>query len=443
MDDESPITGKRARPTSLEEGIQRKVPKNNIDDLNGLLDEIINGQLDVTVPAGVASATTTAAAGVLYTELLRIIEEKNAELTARQESLQEATRQEVAQEEARQLIEENVQMMNAINEAMARSNDILPRQQRIELNRRIMKIISTSISQFEVNEQLNHEADVIRTNIRGLFNGLIQYYTEMAAYGYENTPEILSRFGAIIAGSALIGGTIYSPTTIGTSGSLLVVLSSYLQTATSTATGLYFLQRGGLPIQEMLQNIGGNTVQCLRSGCQQLGSKLNSFFELGVNALTGYVAGGYQDLDFNWDSESGNFTISDKGTIASSSVSTTSSAASAKTAIERILDVPEERQIDELIEVIVPISEINITGQQVEVDEPLTQSDFDSQSEFNSQSQGFGDIDGGKMRKSRRHIKSKRTRRARKGRKARKGRITKKGRKHHRTMKRYSSKGRR
>ena len=51
------------------------------------------------------------------------------------------------------------------------------------------------------------------------------------------------------------------------------------------------------------------------------------------------------------------------------------------------------------------------------------------------------DIDGGRIRKSRRHVKSKQTKKGKNGR--RKGRKTRKGKKHRKTLKRYKRKMRR
>lgn len=94
-----------------------------------------------------------------------------------------------------------------------------------------------------------------------------------------------------------------------------------------------------------------------------------------------------------------------------------------------------------------PIETANAPVQVAEVEEVIesSQGTIDSEltedEEFHWSEWLFGRSSGGRrLRKSRRHMKMRRTR---KGRRGRKRRMTKKGRKHHRTMKRYRSKGRR
>jgi hypothetical protein len=282
--------------------------------------------------------------------------------------------------------------MNQIVQSLASSQARLPRADRLRLNQQILSLITDTITTHEVNQQLQSENTM--SNIRSLFNGIITYYTEMASYGYTHAPNFLARMGAIVAGSAIIGSTIFAPSPVTQSpGNLLILLSRYISSATTTATGLYFLQSGGLPVQEMLEGVGGHTINCLRTGCNIIATEMNSIWENSINSLQTFVTDDNEYL-FEWNSDTQSI-ISRR--MSGSSISTTSSADSARTAIEGILNVSQENVLN-LIGNNVP-GEINVEG--VNVDSQLTSSEF-------------GDIDGGKKRKSRRNGKSKRTKKSKK-----------------------------
>ena len=313
--------------------------------------------------------------------------------------------------------------------------------QRIAVNERIIKTITEAVTNQEVIAQLENES-MSRENIRGLFNGLITYYTEMASYGYERGPDILAKIGAVIAGSTLIGSTIYSQ--MPPSSNLLMLLGRYLTTATTTASGLYFLQQGGLPIRNMLQTVGGQTVRFLQTGCDVVKQEMNKMYGYGLDALGAYV----NNLDFDWNFEDGSVSIS----TVSSADSTASTASSAAEAIDEILSVTEEKQKEILLEEILePQIEGEITINPEVVGSQLTDSQNSSISDIDRDLYGdipvtnpdatSNDIDGGRIRKSRRHVKSKQTKKGKKGR--RKGRKTRKGKKHRKTLKRYKRKMRR
>jgi hypothetical protein len=113
---------------------------------------------------------------------------------------------------------------------------------------------------------------------------------------------------------------------------------------------------------------------------------------------------------------------------------------------------PREKQKEILLEEILePQIEGEITINPEVVGSQLTDSQNSSISDIDRDLYGdipvtnpdatSNDIDGGRIRKSRRHVKSKQTKKGKKGR--RKGRKTRKGKKHRKTLKRYKRKMRR
>ena len=310
----------------------------------------------------------------------------------------------------------------------------------------------------------------------------------MASYGYERAPDILAKFGSVIAGSAIIGSTIVASSPIQPTDNLLIFLASYLQTAITTASGLFFLQRGGLPIKQILASVGGETIKCVRTGCERVTSavanEMSNMFKFGVDALGIYLTSEYTDLTFDADDMSIKSSISSRIASSASSVSSVSSASSAfssassafssassassaKEAIDAILNVSENVQPEILF------YEMSMEGMEIDVDSqrpisPITNSQGSQGSQLSQGSQGSQPSQGSQElsfgslykdlsttpdvvspsgsqgsqepiggRKSRRHMKSKRSR---KGIKRRKGRITKKRKGHYRTLKRYKYK---
>ena len=154
--------------------------------------------------------------------------------------------------EAEMIVQENAELISKIVKALSESQARLPRKERLQLNARIIGTITNAVTTAEVNKELVETSATANNNLKQLFNGLIEYYTEMASYGYERAPDILAKFGSVIAGSAIIGSTIVASSPIQPTDNLLIFLASYLQTAITTASGLYFLQRGGLPIKQIL-----------------------------------------------------------------------------------------------------------------------------------------------------------------------------------------------
>jgi hypothetical protein len=469
-----------------------------VPDLNVYLDRIIAGQQDDTIPPGVATATAKADAELLYNEINALIDARNSASKEREQQRQEETRAEMnaAQREIER--QEDINMMNNINLMLARSNGRLSRSQRIALNNLIMDTISRTITNYEIKQELGETAGLVERNIRDLFNALIQYYTEMASYGYQRAPDILANIGSIVAGTVIIGSAILTPP-VGTGGGILITLSRGLGSATATASGLYFLQRGGLPIKPMLRGLGSSARQCITAGCTALINKIDKIVHAGLSSLGEYLGPDYSDFKIDYDARSGNFSVAPSrapsiASIASSTNSTTSTAEDARSAIDGVLQVSDGEKIQELMEGLTappntvdslqmfPASapttfrrqfeeipdELILTGRKRDRDERDEGIDPDSQvsditvEEFGSQDDtvkfakrfgseeevsdddmGEGDKGGKRARKSRRNTKSKKSRKLRKGRKVRKGRMTKKGRKHHKTLKRYRSKMRR
>lgn len=374
-----------------------------VDRLTNLLNNIIEGQEDETIPPEVGAQDQRRLVTELMAEIERLINAKAEQQQARQQRLRDQQQALMSEAEAEMILQENAQLMNGINRILAGSLARLPRSERLRLNQRILTLISDTVTTHEVNQQLTSEPAL--SNIQSLFNALITYYTEMASYGYQHAPNILARIGSVVAGTAIIGSTIYTPSTISrTSGSILILLSSYLQSATTTSVGLYFLQRGGLPVQEMMEGIGNQTINCLRTGCNIVASEMTRVWQNSLIALQAYVTEDYENLILDWDSDTQSIITRPRLATISTTSSTISTAQSAQTAIEGILDVPDENLLDLLVNNNNPVpNEIN--GEEINVNSQLTNSQPD---------QELTDIDGGKKRKSRRHGKTKKTKKSKK-----------------------------
>lgn len=394
--------------------------------INEMFNSLVNGpgQDDMTDVPSAAASRARAELSELGNAINALIVQREQRQLEIQRQAAEQTAAEMREIEASQIVEENTRFINDVVGTMIRSQQRLERPERIALNRRIIQLINDSVTNSEVRRQLEAEG-IAGANIRGLFDAIIKYCTAMASYSYNSAPTIIANLGSILAGSSIIAGTVCGIGSMNnTGGSLLVFLSQLLQTGSSTAVGLYFLGRGGLPVQRMLQGIGATTVDCLRDACIRVRNQGQQF----MNSIS---------QTFNEMLEAD--TISSES--SDSSVSTASTAGSAVTAISGILSMPIDTQIALLENGDFDARDESLAGREVvinevDVDEPLTQpSAFGSQTDMNA-------IDGGRKRKSRRHMKMRRTRKGRKGRRG-KVRMTKKGRKHHRTMKRYRSKGHR
>jgi hypothetical protein len=336
----------------------------------------------------------------------------------------------MAAAEKEQITSENLAMMNDINKLMAKTNDKLTRTQRIALNRKIMALLNDVITTVETSEQLEQETSLIKQNVKGLFNAVIQYYTEMASYGYNHTPEVLAKIGSMLAGASMIGTAISMPH-VRDQGGILIALSGYIGTATVTASGLYFLQRAGLPVSDMLQKIGSNTLQCLKSGCTTLTAnvqnELSRINRQALNILGEVLLAHFDYFNLDWDSRSETVTIntSDMSLDSifvnnpSSVRSSTSTADEAGQSIAQILEVPQEQQLQEVIE---GRTDANVSIGDMEINYNDSQNSNVSGLTQTQDQDLYGDLDfdgGRRRRKSKRIKKSFRTRRYKKHKKRR------------------------
>jgi hypothetical protein len=411
--------------------------KEEVDILSNCLIKIIEGNEDVTTPEDVALQQQIASASALTQKLNALIADKEEKQRERQIQKREEEERERNQMEVEEIMMENVQLINNVVSTLASSQARLPRAERIKLNQKIQALIMDTVTSHEVTEQLSNEPSLVPAN--QLFDGLIRYYTEMASYGYEHSPEILANIGSIVAGSAIIGSTIYSPESItNSSGSMLVYLSSYLRTATATASGLYFLQRGGLPIPQILQSVGTRTMQCVETGCGVVVDESNKILNLGLDTLKAYLNQYYQKMAIIYDDDTQTIkTIIEKEPEQESQTSTLSNNSSAKEAEEAIgdiLDIPIAERITNLRE------SLENTMQELETKLPPEEINFGRQdtaiSDISRSSTQPEELYGGIIRKSRRRNKKHKSRRGKKG----KGKITHKGRKHRKTLKRHKYK---
>ena len=399
-----------SRKRKIDEISQGEEPNQQVavTKLNDYLNQIIEGQKDITQTPETARAAQIENIDALNNAIMVLINAKEQRQIASQEAARANEAASIAHEESLGIIRENMEFINSITNALAQSDGRLSRSQRIELNSRIMQLISDSVTSSEMQIELQTNTRSVQDNLKGLFNGLIEYYTEMASYGYERAPDILAKMGSIIAGTSIIGSAVMTP--ISQSNNILIILASYLQTATVTASGLYFLKQGGLPINQILGEAGSESVKCIRSGCNIAANTMNDLFTSGLSKLGSYVTTDYNNLEINWDSSS----------VAPSA----SSASSASSAIKLILDANEEQQISYILQ-----DQLQ-TQPSSQVDSELT--DYNYPADYESDGSALGG-----RRKSRRHGKPKRTKNKRKCRKCRK---TKKCKKHRKTLKRYKRK---
>jgi len=391
------VTAASAPGIEMEEVV---VPPPTAEQLNELMLRIIALPPETMPPAELA-ALQTGRASELMTSLNEIIERQTRAAEEREAAAQARTAAAMAVQDQLSTLRRRTDMITEVNNALMSSDERLNPAQRADLNRRIMELIRDYVTSTEVANDLRR--DPTANNIRQLFNGLIQYFTLMAGEARQQAPYILANIGSILAGTIMIGSAIITPPAPTTDAGILMTLSSYMGTATVTASGLYFLQRGSVPVTQYLETMG----ECVRATCSRAtGVVLNQLSQITNNAIE--IA--EQMIDALPTPDSSQDSMS-----SMSSTSTVLSDASRQLSIIQRPTVDEQRE--ELLD-----------GMIAPTNSPAS-----------SQISDITDI-GGRKRKSRRHTKSKKSR---KGKKGRKGSITKKGRKHHKTMKRYRSKMRR
>lgn len=325
-----------------------------VSDLTENLKTIIDGQQDDTVSPEIAEAAAIASANTLFKNVYGLISNRKKASSTRQKQRAVAAAAEMSAVQRESELAEDLEMMNDVNRMLANSNGRLNRAQRIKLHKLIMKTISNTITNDEIKRELEANGSQAQQNIRDLFNALITYYTEMASYGYERAPDILANIGSIVAGTAIIGSTILTPQ-VGTEGGMLMTLASFIGPITATASGLYFLQRGGLPVQPMLRSLGANTIECVKAGCVALQQKIGNIYDAGINSLSTYLNPDMSQFAIGWDARSGNFSVapsrapSRAPSVAASTASTTSTAGEAAAEIYTILNVSDVVREEEVI----------------------------------------------------------------------------------------------
>ena len=166
--------------------------------------------------------------------------------------------------------------IDELNETMTHSDAKLTKEQVLELSSKVNKIISDTYLVQEITNQLSEEPS--GDMLKQVFHGLIEYYASMAYYIGEQAPEALTKIGALLAGSAIIGATIQTSSGLASasSGNILQSLTRYLPTTTALGTGLYLLERGGIPISKQ-------AVSCVQGSCEYLldlaSNELNKLLE--------------------------------------------------------------------------------------------------------------------------------------------------------------------
>jgi hypothetical protein len=399
--------------------------------LNDYLAQIINGQTDDSLSPEQEAAQQQQALTNLTNAIQAIIAKKEESQRRRQELKTMEETEAMRQLEAEEIARENMEMVKKITDLLASAQAVMPRKDRQLLTKKLMTAIEDTID----SVQHVNDLTVWKGYAKQLFNELIAYYTEMSAYTYDKSPEVLAKIGSVLAGSVIIGGTVYAASNANTNGVILLELSKYLTTTGATASGLYFFKMGGIPVKEILEDVGKNTLQCVKTSCKAATNELNKLWSLGLDTLNSYLTKkDYQQLAIEWDSasESLHFSSSSESSSSSSSSSSlkpssssssssslspfhsssssSSSVKSAKLAIENILNVPENQQQILLLENGVP-SEINVGSPNNMAYSQLT-DDYDSDNT----------LGGKRTRKARKNMK--------KGRKTKKARKTLRKRRH-------------
>lgn len=241
-----------------------------------------------------------------------------------------------------ELIVDYTKTISKINTKLSESEKQLPLDTRIALTNKIVQLIDTAITNQQITEELQNDAQW-KNNIEGLFNSIIVYYTEMASYTKERTPEMLVNIGSAIAGTVLIGGVLFTVSNNGVSSgdgmtSILLRLSKYI----NTGAGLFFLQKSGLPIYQNIIDLGKNITNCVSTNVNNVCTKENlnyavgTLYSIGLNHLQNLINEDYSNIDLSSvSSKKSNTTTSSNASVRSD----------AKSMIEDILETPKEQQL--------------------------------------------------------------------------------------------------
>jgi hypothetical protein len=242
-----------------------------------------------------------------------------------------------------ELIVDYTKTISNINTKLSESEKQLPLDTRIALTNKIVQLINTAVTNQQITEELQNDAQW-KNNIEGLFNSIIVFYTEMASYTKERTPEMLANIGSAIAGTVLIGGVLFTVSNNGVSSgdgmaSILLRLSKYI----NTGAGLFFLQKSGLPIYQNIIDLGKNITNCVSTNVNNVCTKENfnyavgTLYSIGLNHLQNLINDDYSNIDLSSVSSS---TKSNKSTSSNAS----SVRSDAKSRIEGILETPKNEQ---------------------------------------------------------------------------------------------------
>jgi hypothetical protein len=260
----------------------------------------------------------------LYEQMIETIRES-------QNKIKELEKKQIDENERVQReFQEAAQMCSELSEAMATTSSELTPRQRKEILEKHMNTIAAMLNNMDKKshkKQKNYLVNFKQDAAKILFDEIIKVYTEMSSYAYTNPGEILAKFGAAIAGTAMIGSTVYSlgSSNITNPAEVLISLASRFPKSTAVISGLYCLNVAGLTIPQPVVN-------CVKTSCTLVQQNLKSVVKSSFNLLKDYVSKKLTD---------------DYSSITISSDSTSSRASTASTtgeAIAEILNTPLEEQ---------------------------------------------------------------------------------------------------
>jgi hypothetical protein len=343
------MSKKRTLDEIYQEEEEKPNPQAVVARFDEYLEKLIEGQQDAAAAAQIENVHS------LNDEISTLINQLDERLAR------------LRQEESSEIIIANTNFINDVSNTLTQHADRLTEEQRLAINNNVMAVLNGPALSAVIQNELQNGSEPVRNNIKGLLYALITYFTEMASYGYERTPEFLAKMGSVVAGTAIIGSAVITP--ISRPGNLLILLASFLKTSSATLSGLYFLKQGGVPTDQILGKAGKESLKCLQTGCKIAANKMNELFMSGLNVLGDYVVtSDYNNFELNYDSRS--------------NASVASSASSASSAIKSILDVNEAQQMAYILE------DQSQTQLNLQVDSDLTDNNYEV--DYESEGSTFG-----------------------------------------------------
>ena len=371
-------TRKRKRSNSSVTNQNRTTLKNknldNLDKLNNLIDSLVSGDVGLDNSDNIHSerqklfkkTSNVKKSKTLHDNMINQFEELKANIEEKINNASENIKKEEKKmvEYKSMIMNEQASMLELLNETMKSNQSKLSRGERFELNQKVIEFIITTTNEIIGEKQhklfvelIENEKSILYEAIRNLFNGIIEWTATIASYGYNNRTKILVKIGSVIGGAAIIGSQIFKVTKITNISELLVLLSGYLQsdvlrTSTTMAFGLYLLKVGGLPVTQILKNIGGFSANYAANICNNTLTDMKYLWKLSIDSLSLYITKDYQNLEFEIDMRSGKFSLvsSKKSLSSNKSSSSKSSAKQTADGIEEVLNVPINEQINILLE---------------------------------------------------------------------------------------------